>query len=403
MFNCRACTASNIESIIPLGKLPLANALLPTGTVANEPRHNLEVMLCKNCGLAQLRDLVDPKELFTDYVYFSSNSDTMLKSAADLVAKIIPELKPDSLVVEIASNDGYLLKNYVQQNINVLGIDPAQNIAKVANEQGINTLCDFFGEKLALQLVSTGKTADIIHANNVMAHVPDINGFIKGIKLILKPNGTAIIEVPHFLDLVEKLEFDTIYHEHVFYFAVKPLAIAFAKHDLEIYDIEKIAIHGGTLRLFVGHTGAHKITTAIDTTIAAEIKAKLFDLETFQRFSEKLKSLKEDLAEALTAIKQAGGKIAAYGASAKGTTLLNYFGIGTEYLDFVVDRSTVKQGLFTPGTQIEIKSPKNLISEKATHALLLVWNFAEEIMQQQQEFISKGGKFIVPLPKVRLA
>lgn len=403
MFNCRSCESSNVNSIIPLGKLPLANALLHSATVADEPRHNLEVMLCSDCGLAQLRDLIDPAELFTDYVYFSSNSDTMLKSVAELVENIIPGLPADPFIIEIASNDGYLLKNYVQHNLRVLGIDPAQNIAKVANERGINTLCDFFGEELALKLAAEGKQADVIHANNVMAHVPNINGFIKGITHLLKPKGMAIIEVPYFRDLVDHLEFDTIYHEHVFYFAVKPLQIAFAQHGLELYDIHKIAIHGGTLRLFVGHPGMHQVQPTVAAMIAEENTAQLFNLETYSRFGEKLAGLKQELLKMLAAIKASGGKIAAYGASAKGTTLLNYFGIGKQYLDFVVDRSTVKQGLFTPGTQIQIRSPQSLLTEKSTHALLLVWNFAEEIMLQQLDFTNNGGKFILPLPIVRIA
>ena len=239
MFSCRSCGAS-CRSIIPLGLLPLANALLLSVENIEEHRCNLEVMLCDNCGLAQLRDLIDPKDLFSEYVYFSSNSETMLKFVADLVGRILPELPGNPFIVEIASNDGYLLKNYVKAGIRVLGIDPAhmaKNIAKVANEDGIPTLCHFFGEELAAQLASEGKEADVIHANNVMAHVPDINGFIGGVKTLLKPNGYAVIEVPYFLDLVKKLEFDTIYHEHVFYFTVKALSLAFTSHELEIYDL----------------------------------------------------------------------------------------------------------------------------------------------------------------------
>ena len=233
MFSCRSCGA-NCQSIIPLGLLPLANALLPSIENIKEQRCNLEVMLCDNCSLSQLRDLIDPKDLFSEYVYFSSNSDTMLKSVADLVDRICPTLLDNAFIVEIASNDGYLLKNYVKAGINVLGIDPAQNIAKIANENGIPTLCDFFGKELAIRLANEGKKADVIHANNVMAHVPDINGFIGGVKCLLKPNGYAVIEVPYFLDLIKKLEFDTIYHEHVFYFTVKALALAFERYDLEI-------------------------------------------------------------------------------------------------------------------------------------------------------------------------
>lgn len=402
MFKCRSCGSENIKSIIPLGKLPLANALLPSSVALNEPRHNLEVMLCGDCGLAQLRDEIDPAELFSDYVYFSSNSDTMLKSVADLVENLMPSLPENAFVIEIASNDGYLLKNYIRHNINALGIDPAQNIAKVANENGIPTLCDFFGKSLALNLALDGKQADIIHANNVMAHVPDINGFIKGVKHLLKPNGRAIIEVPYFLDLFEKLEFDTIYHEHVYYFSVKPLQIAFKRHGLELFDIEKIAMHGGTLRLYVGHKGAYELQPIVSEMITKEESLGLYEAGSFNEFMNKLATLKEDLTALLSKLRKGGSHIAAYGASAKGTTLLNYFDITKNTIDFVVDRSVVKQGLYTPGTYLEIKEPSALVESKVTHALLLSWNFAEEIMAQQKDFIAGGGKFIIPLPNVKV-
>ena len=402
MFKCRSCNSENVKSIIPLGKLPLANALLPSAGALNEPRHNLEVMLCGDCGLAQLRDEIDPAELFSDYVYFSSNSETMLKSAADLVEHLVPSLSENAFVIEIASNDGYLLKNYIKHNINALGIDPAQNIAKVANENGIPTLCDFFGESLALNLALEGKQADIIHANNVMAHVPDINGFIKGVKHLLKPNGRAIIEVPYFLDLFEKLEFDTIYHEHVYYFSVKPLQIAFARHGLELFNIEKIAMHGGTLRLYVAHKDAYKLQPIVSEMIDQEESLGLYEAGSFNEFMNKLATLKENLTALLSKLRKDSSRIAAYGASAKGTTLLNYFDITKDTIDFVVDRSVVKQGLYTPGTYLEIKTPQALVESEITHALLLSWNFAEEIMAQQKDFIAGGGKFIIPLPNVKI-
>tara|TARA_R110002095_G_scaffold212443_1_gene201616 strand:- start:3319 stop:4530 length:1212 start_codon:yes stop_codon:yes gene_type:complete len=402
MLNCRSCQSDNFQSIIPLGEMPLANALLKSSSVQNESRHNLEVMLCGDCGLAQLRDLIDPKELFSDYVYFSSNSDTMLRSAADLTKQVMKNIPDDALVMEIASNDGYLLKNYIAKDINVLGIDPAQNIAKIANEAGINTLCDFFSKKLADNLVQEDKKADIIHANNVMAHVPDLNDFIQGIQVLLKPLGKAIIEVPYFLDLVKNNEFDTIYHEHVFYFALRPLRLAFERHGLDIFDVEKLEIHGGSLRLFVGHKDARPVATTIREVCVAEELYGLAKFETFDKIKLGLHDLKVNLIDVLNQIKSEGGKIAAYGASAKGTTLLNYFGIGKELLDFVVDRSPVKQGLYTPGTGLEICPVEDLISKKATHALLLAWNFSEEIMAQQKDFIQQGGKFIRPLPTVEV-
>lgn len=398
MLCCRFCASRPLASIIPLGDLPLANALLSKPTQTIEPRYNLEVMLCPACGLAQLKDLIDPVALFSDYVYFSSNADAMLVSAATLAEKMIPTLPKDAFIIEIASNDGYLLKNYVKAGFNVLGIDPAKNIAEVANQQGVPTQCAFFSEELAQEL----NKADVIHANNVMAHVPDINNFIKGLKILLKPQGQAIIEVPYFGDLVENLEFDTIYHEHVYYFSIKPLQMAFDRHELVLSHIEKLAIHGGTLRLFVRHRD-----TALPSPLVAEMMRQeegkgLHTPQTFQRFRERLQELKENLQETLNPLKESGARIAAYGASAKGTTLLNYFGIGKNFLDFIVDKSPAKQGKFAPGTQLEIFSPEKLLTENISHALLLAWNFREEIMQQQSAFLQKGGKFILPLPQVRI-
>lgn len=398
-MTCRSCGSESLHSIIPLGNLPLANGLLHKKQ-DHELYHNLEVMLCSDCGLAQLKDLIDPKDLFSEYVYFSSNSEGMLKSVAELVDRIQATLSDNALVVEIASNDGYLLKNY--KDIEVLGIDPAANIAKVANEAGIPTLCEFFSEELAEALVAQGKQADIIHANNVMAHVPNINGFIKGIQLLLKKTGQAMIEVPHFLDLFKKLEFDTIYHEHVYYFGLKPLITLFKRHGLEIFNLEKMSIHGGTLRLFVGHQGQHDVSSMIETILHEEEMASLYDLVSYQEFMAKIEGLKQELVSFLHSLKSQGKRIAAYGASAKGTTLLNYFGIGGDLLDFVVDKSPVKQGLYTPGTHLKIEGPKALLEQNSEYALLLAWNFSDEIIGQQLEFISKGGKIILPLPTVKV-
>ena len=399
MLKCRSCQSDNLNSIIPLGEMPLANALTDYPD-PNCKRYNLEVMLCETCGLAQLKDLVNPKELFSHYVYFSSIADTMLKSASDLVNKVIPELSQGAHVVEIASNDGYLLKNYVDQNIQVLGIDPAKNIADFANKKGINTICDFFSSNLSRTLRNENKLADIIHANNVMAHVPDINDFIKGIKTLLKSQGKAIIEVPYLLDLVQKFEFDTIYHEHVYYFALKPLVIAFQRHGLHIFTLEKLPIHGGTLRLYVGHEGVRSENPVIQETLFQEEKSGLFRLETYISFMNNLEGLKKNLNRKLSELKASGNSIAAYGASAKGTTLLNYFNV-YHYLDFIVDKSPAKQSKFTPGTAIKVTHPNCLVNENVSYALLLAWNFASEIIDQQKEFLQKGGKFILPLPEVK--
>lgn len=402
-MQCRSCSSDNTASIMPLGMMPLANRLLKKGQLGeHEPKFNLEVMLCEECGLAQLRDLVAPKELFTDYVYFSSNSKTMLQSANKLVETVAGGLPKDSLIVEVASNDGYLLRNYVEKGFSVLGIDPAENIAKVANENGINTLCDFFGKNLAANLASQGKKATIIHANNVMAHVPDINGFVEGIKLLLENNGTAIIEVPYLLDLIQKLAFDTVYHEHVYYLAVTPLVALFRKHGLHIVDIEKLELHGGSLRLFVKHLDSAPPSANVQGYIDNEANLGLCKKHFFDDIMSKIIDLKDNLLDLLQDAKARGKTVAAYGASAKGTTLLNYFDIDEGLIDFMVDISPTKQGLYTPGKHIEILNPDRLDAKKPDYTLLLTWNFAEEILAQQGKYRKAGGKFILPIPEVKV-
>jgi SAM-dependent methyltransferase len=395
---CKICSSTDLHSIIPLGKLPLANALLKKPR--KQEAYNLEVLLCTQCGLAQLKDLIPPSALFVEYVYFSSNSETMLSSAKDLTQTIMKDLPEDAFVVELASNDGYLLKNYVQENIHVLGIDPAKNIAEEANKKGIPTLSDFFTEALSHKIVENNGKANIIHANNVLAHVPALQDFVAGIKNLLKEDGFAVIEVPYFLDLVQKLEFDTIYHEHVFYFGLKPLRQLFKNHNLHIFDYEKLSIHGGTCRLFIGHDHIHKEFSQLDGLIQQEEKCALYQLKTFEKFMENLATLKNNVKNQLELLKKANKKIAAYGASAKGTTLLNFFDIPVDVIEFVVDRSIAKQGLYTPGKNFAILHPDELIKHNIDVAFLLSWNFKEEIVRQQKEFLDKGGKFLCPLPEV---
>ncbi|SCA59011.1 C-methyltransferase NovU [Chlamydiales bacterium SCGC AB-751-O23] len=400
-MRCRSCQSNSLKSIIPLGKLPLANALIEKTNVEKSKLYNLEVMLCEECALVQLKDSVAPEDLFSHYFYFSSNSSTMLESAQNLVESLLPQLNEDSQIVEIASNDGYLLKNYMGKGFKVLGIEPAKNVAKVARESGIETLCEFFDANLAKKIAHSGMKADIIHANNVMAHVPDINSFVKGVKILLKQTGVAVIEVPYFLDLIEKLEFDTIYHEHVFYFTLKALKGLFNKNGLLISGFEKLKIHGGSLRLFIAHEDNNTESADLEGAIFQEELKGLYNLETYKGFMRRLEDLKENLLDKLQSLKNDQKKIAAYGASAKGTTLLNYFGIRKELIDFVVDKSSAKIGKLLPGTYLEIKNPEALIEEDVDTALLLTWNFAEEILKEQQKFLDKNKTFLCPLPYVR--
>jgi len=390
-FSCRLCHHTQVDSIIPLGEMPVANALL------NDPgqqskRFNLEVMLCAACGLAQLKDTLPPKDLFEHYVYASSHSETMLMSAKKLVDRLVKTLSHDAFIVEIASNDGYLLKNYLQHPLSVLGIDPAKNIAQMAIDKGIPTLCEFFSFDLAEKMIQHYPKADIIHANNVLAHVPDLMDVLLGMKALLKPTGMIIIEVPYFKNLIDHLEFDTIYHEHVYYFSIKPLKYAFEKAGLSLFDIEPIPVHGGSLRLFVGHPNQHAVSSMIDSLEHSE--QYLYDVTTYQKFMHALSVLKNSLHQKLQDFHEKGSRIAAYGASAKGTTLLNFFEIGS-FIDFVVDKNPLKQGKWTPGTGLKIVDPDQLITVDA--ALLLTWNFADEIMKQQQKFIDQGGEFIIPI------
>jgi SAM-dependent methyltransferase len=400
MLACRFCHGST-DVIISLGMMPLANGLT-LHVEEKSAKYPLEVVLCRDCGLAQLRTLIDPKELFCDYVYFSSHGQAMVDSSKGLCHRIIPTLDQNALVVEIASNDGYLLKNYVAAGVDVLGIDPAANIADVAVKNGVPTLCTFFGKDLAQDLRSQGKQADIIHANNVMAHVPDINGFVAGIKILLKPHGQAIIEVPYLKELVSRLAFDTIYHEHVYYFGMKTLRQLFDGHGLVISSVEELDLHGGSLRLFLHHQDVAKMSPRVQEMIHEEELMGLYTLTTYQDFMKQLDAWKDDLHQTLHTLKEEGKKIVAYGASAKGTTLLNYVSVGKDLLEFIVDKSPTKQGKYAPGTGLEIKAPSALLKNGITHALLLSWNFANEIMEEQREFIEAGGKFIIPVPQVKV-
>jgi SAM-dependent methyltransferase len=388
-----------------LGLQPLANNFLREQDLGKqEPRVSLRLFVCQSCWLVQIDELVPPVDLFSEYLYFSSFSDAMLRHAAVAASRYILdfELKPKSLVIEIASNDGYLLEKFVAAGVPALGIEPAANIAKVARKKGIETLTEFFGPGLAQKLNGEGRTADLILANNVFAHVPDINGFAAGLKCLLKPTGTAIIEFPYLLDLLEKSEFDTIYHEHVFYFSTTALKPLFERHSLSLHRVERLPIHGGSLRLFIKHANSVQADDSVNDLLTVEERAGLKTLQRFDEFSRRVPVLKSDLVSLITRLRKAGKTVAAYGASAKGSTLLNYLALDANHLDFVADRSTYKQGLFTPGTHIPIVAPDELKLRRPDYTLLLTWNFAEEILAQQKDYREAGGKFIIPIPEVKV-
>jgi len=392
--------------VLSLGNTPLANALLRQDQLSeSEPTWPLELVWCPDCSLAQITETVPPEVLFRDYAYFSSFSDTMVSHARSIVDRLLKtrNLAADSLAVEIASNDGYLLQWYHKAGIPVLGIEPAQNIAKVAeSERSIRTISDFFGRDLAGQLADSGQKADVIHANNVLAHVADLNGVVAGFATLLKPNGIVVVEVPYLKDLLDHVEFDTIYHEHLCYFSLTALSRLFMQHGLEIVDVERMTIHGGSLRVFAAHAGSESVQPSVSQLIAEE-SMWVLDVQSYDSFSARVETLRRELVGLLDSLKSKGKSIVVYGASAKGSTLLNYFDIGPETLDFVVDRSTVKQGMYTPGTRLEICPPSRLIEDQPDYCLLLTWNFAEEVLKQQSQYRQNGGKFIIPIPEVRVA
>jgi hypothetical protein len=409
-FGCRSCGNLDIKSILSLGNTPLANRLLTEDQLEEvEPAYPLDLVFCPQCTLVQITETVAPEELFRDYLYFSSVSDTIVDSARVLTERILEKrgLNSKSLALEIASNDGYLLKNYKAHGIEVLGIEPARNIARVACEAGIPTIEEFFNDEVARQLVSKGKSADVIHANNVVAHVADLHGVVAGIATLLKPDGVAIIENHYVKDLIDHTEFDSIYHEHLCYYSLTSFKNLFAKHGLALVDAERIPLHGGSLRVYFqradGPQSLAKDGAARANALLEEERSwGVGDFSFYQNFGKKVAGLKEQLVSTLRKLKTEGHHIAVYGASAKSTTLLNYYGIGKETIDFVVDKSPAKQNHFTPGTHLPIYDPQKLLEMKPEYALMLSWNFAEEILRQQSKYTEEGGKFIIPIPALRI-
>ena len=401
--SCRSCGHAGLIQVLSLGHVPLANALLTAEELhSKEERFPLELYFCPQCALAQIGETVPPQRLFRDYTYASSFSDTMIEHARTLVETLIcrHELGNGSLVVEVASNDGYLLQFYKARGIPVLGIEPAANIAELAiKTKGIPTLVEFFDEHLAQRLAARGQFADIIHAHNVFAHVPDPNAFVGGVKQLLKPDGLAVIEAPYVRDLITKLEFDTIYHEHFSYYSLSSVEALCRRHGLMIHDVELVPIHGGSLRLFIAHAG-RPASPRVGELLAKERSEGLLTFDYYRDFANRVARLKQQLLELLQRLKKQGRRIAAYGASAKGSTLMNAFGIDGRLIDFVVDRSHLKQGRFTPGNHLPILPPQALLERRPDYVLLLTWNFAAEILAQQDEFRRCGGKFIVPVPEV---
>ena len=404
--DCRFCRAPLQHTVIDLGMSPLCESYLPADQLdAMEPFYPLHVRVCERCFLVQLQEYVPPDEIFTEYAYFSSYSDSWVRHARVYAVAMIERfaLTEKSLVVEVASNDGYLLQHFVAQNVPVLGIEPAENVARVASEQGIPTLVEFFGRDLARRLADEGRRADLVAANNVLAQVPDLNDFVGGLAGVLADQGVLTVEFPHLMRLIDENQFDTIYHEHFSYFSFRTACEIFAAHGLRVFDVEELASHGGSLRLFACLEGAtHAATERVAELAEREDAAGYRTLEPYAGFRAGVEETKRALLEFLIDARRDGRSVAGYGAPGKGNTLLNYCGIRTDLLDFTVDRNPYKQGRFLPGTHIPIMEPDALARSKPDYILILPWNLRNEIAEQLEYTRDWGAQFVVAIPRLEV-
>jgi 2-polyprenyl-3-methyl-5-hydroxy-6-metoxy-1,4-benzoquinol methylase len=404
---CRFCGAGLHRTVVDLGMSPLCQTCPSQSDLkAGEMYYPLNVYVCDDCFLVQLEELESPEKIFSEYAYFSSYSDSWLEHAANYCDKMIAEqnLTGNSFVVEVASNDGYLLQYFVKRGVPVLGVEPAANVAEVAVGKGIPTLVKFFGSKVAEELVAEGRSADLVLGNNVLAQVPQLNDFVEGLKILLKPTGVLTLEFPHLLRLMEHNEFDTIYHEHFSYFSVLTTQLILAAHGLKLFDVEELPTHGGSLRLYAcrAENAAREIRSSVARIIAEEEKAGLRSLAGYEQFRQQVKQTKLELVDFLMGAARDGKSVAGYGAPGKSATLLHYCGIGKDWVEYTVDRSAYKQGRFLPGTRIPIYHPDRIRETKPDYVLILPWNLKDEIMQQMSHIREWGGRFVVPIPKLAI-
>jgi len=403
---CRFCSTVLVHEVVDLGLSPLANSYVAADRLSEpEPFYPLRAWICAACWLVQLEEFASPTDIFGDYAYFSSYSRTWLEHARDYTAMISERLSlgPRSRVVEVASNDGYLLQYFVERGVPVLGIEPAGNVAAAAVARGVPTRVEFFGRAGAERLVAEGEHADLLIGNNVFAHVPNLNDFTAGLATLLAPGGVVTLEFPHLLRLIVENQFDTIYHEHFSYFSLTAAAAVLGRHGLAVFDVEELSTHGGSLRVYAAPAAARRTRSArVDDLLSTEKATGLLDLTTYKNFGETVKEIKRRLLEFLIGARREGRSIVAYGAAAKGNTLLNYCGIRRDFLDYVVDLSPHKQGRFLPGTRLPILPPERIMQTRPDYLLILPWNLANEIVAQMAAIRDWGGQFVVPIPNVKV-
>ncbi|MBU7008565.1 class I SAM-dependent methyltransferase [Phosphitispora fastidiosa] len=402
---CRFCDTRLNISFVDLGMSPLSNAYLPPEKLQEKENfYPLHAYVCEKCFLVQLEEFETPEQIFGDYAYFSSYSESWLKHARDYTKHMISRfaLSAQHQVVEIASNDGYLLQYFKAAGIPIMGIEPAANVAKAAQQKGIPTIVAFFGQQTARALAGEGKQADLLIGNNVLAHVPDLLDFVSGMKILLKPQGIITMEFPHLLRLIQENQFDTIYHEHFSYFSLTTVNKVFTAQGLTLFDVEELPTHGGSLRIYARHTEdrTKPVDLRVTKLLTREETAGIRQIRTYQTFGEQVKETKRKILKFLIRFKEEGRTIVGYGAPAKGNTLLNYCGIGTDFLDYTADRSPFKQGLYLPGTHIPVESPDKIRETKPDYVIILPWNLKDEVAEQMAYIREWGGKFIVLIPKV---
>ncbi len=404
---CRFCGRPLEHVFVDLGATPLANSFLERGQLdADEPLFPLTVYICGGCLLVQLPELESPENIFSEYAYFSSFADTWLEHVARYASDMVERfgLGPRSRVVEVASNDGALLRGFQQRGIEVLGIEPAANVARAAEEIGVPTLVRFFGSELAAELAAAGRRADLLAGNNVLAHVPDLNDFVDGLRILLAPDGVLTLEFPHLMRLMAENQFDTIYHEHFSYFSLRTAREVLGAHDLTLFDVEELPTHGGSLRIFGRHRAdeSKPVGDRVGALLKREERAGFGDLEHYLSFDRQVRATKRGLLEFLHGARDRGESVAGYGAPAKGNTLLNYCGAGRDLIAYTVDRSPHKQGLFLPGTRLEIHPPEKVFETRPDYLLILAWNFKEEIVRQMAGIREWGGRFVVAIPRIEV-